>query len=343
MSMRTTCCGCWSALLKSFEGERRHGGRSYRRAKYNEREYSIEFENLIEEEDFYAPPDHAVSQIERDLLSKGKYDEFLQHQSKIDMERDAMLQKKEEDARLEDEAYIQAKKEASRVSRQSLNKKQPFDKSKISNARTLDSVEFSKWLSEEKIDITSPELDVEDFDAFLEKVKAKSAEAVRAKDVSKDDGMFDRTLSQGLEATKIAGDALSALQPVELHAASESLAEEEEEEINTPDVSFNIPSASILKKTTHIPSQASILEETTPSLITPEATTIATVNTPRNVAEHLKPGTTFSSQSDDVTSFKLVTPKERQTHSIYEDSQDEEEDDDFISANSGGGFEELLT
>lgn len=156
--------------------------------------------------------------------------------------------------------------------------------------------------------------------------------------------MFDRTLSQGLEATKIAGDALSALQPVELHAASESLAEEEEEEINTPDVSFNIPSqASILKKTTYIPSQASILEETTPSPITPQATTIATVNTPRNVAEHLNPDTTFSSQSDDVTSFKLVTPKERQTHSIYEDSQDEEEDDDFISANSGGGFEELLT
>ena len=35
--------------------------------------------------------------------------------------------------------------------------------------------EFSQWLAEEKIDITSPNLDIEDFDAFLEKVKAKSA------------------------------------------------------------------------------------------------------------------------------------------------------------------------
>ena len=37
------------------------------------------------------------------------------------------------------------------------------------------SVEFSKWLAEEQIDVTSPNLDVEDFDAFLEKAKAKSA------------------------------------------------------------------------------------------------------------------------------------------------------------------------
>ena len=35
--------------------------------------------------------------------------------------------------------------------------------------------EFSQWLAEEKVDITSPNLDIEDFDAFLEKVKAKSA------------------------------------------------------------------------------------------------------------------------------------------------------------------------
>ena len=41
--------------------------------------------------------------------------------------------------------------------------------------RMNNSVEFSKWLAEEKIDVTSPTLDVEDFDNFLEQVKAKSA------------------------------------------------------------------------------------------------------------------------------------------------------------------------
>jgi hypothetical protein len=41
--------------------------------------------------------------------------------------------------------------------------------------RMNNSVEFSKWLAEENIDVTSPTLDVEDFDNFLEQVKAKSA------------------------------------------------------------------------------------------------------------------------------------------------------------------------
>ena len=50
-----------------------------------------------------------------------------------------------------------------------------MDKDTLMKLRMNNTVEFSKWLAEEEIDITSPNLDVEDFDAFLEKVKAKSA------------------------------------------------------------------------------------------------------------------------------------------------------------------------
>jgi len=215
MSTSVKCCGCWSAILNEVKGKRK---RTYRRAKYNEREYSIEFENLIEEEDFYAPPQHAVSEIERDLLSNNKFDELLIHQRNINEQQEEVLRQKEEGARLEDEAYIQAKKEASRVSKQ--KKQGQFDKSRIPNMRTFDSVDFSKWLSEENIDVTSPDFDIEDFDSFLEKMKARTAKI--SNKGYQDGNHWEQTMSRGLEATKIAESAMNALQPVELHAVTQS-------------------------------------------------------------------------------------------------------------------------
>ena len=40
--------------------------------------------------------------------------------------------------------------------------------------RMNNTVEFSKWLAEEDIDVTSPNLDMEDFGSFLEKMRAKN-------------------------------------------------------------------------------------------------------------------------------------------------------------------------
>ena len=82
MPSNFTCCGCWPAFVCTVQ-DTTGTGRRYRRAKYNEREYSIEFENLVEEEDFYPPSSHVVTEVERDLLSKGKYRELYQHESTI--------------------------------------------------------------------------------------------------------------------------------------------------------------------------------------------------------------------------------------------------------------------
>ena len=77
-----TCCGCLSSLVRTLQDTTGTGGR-YRAAKYNEKEYSIEFENLVEEEDFYPPSAHVVTEVERDLLAKGKYRELYQHESHL--------------------------------------------------------------------------------------------------------------------------------------------------------------------------------------------------------------------------------------------------------------------
>jgi len=209
-------CGCLSSIARSLCGTK-----STQRARYNEQEYTIEFENLIEEEDFYQPSQRIVSDVEKDLLKKGKFNELLAHQEMIGRQQEEMLEQQEEDARLEDEAYIEAKREAARASKS----KKPLDKNALMKLRMNNSVEFSKWLAEEQIDVTSPNLDVEDFDAFLEKVKAKSAKKnAHSLDNESDHEHFEKTLQHSVQATILAGDALNALQPVELHAVTSTAA-----------------------------------------------------------------------------------------------------------------------
>eukprot|EP00794_Sanderia_malayensis_P011993 gene11992-13231_t len=216
MSNNATCCGCFGNIFGSIKGVRRRG-RTYRRARYNEREYSIEFENLIEEDDFVPTRKFAVSDEERELLNKGKYDALIGHQSRTNAEIEAELTKQEEDLRLEEEAYYQAKEEAAKVSTQS--KLRQTEKATAQSKRAFDSEEFTTWLSQENLEITSPELDVEDFDTFLEKVKARSLSAKNTKvaevaNVSSQLSL-EATLNQGLEATQLADNALNALSPID--------------------------------------------------------------------------------------------------------------------------------
>ncbi|KAK2560065.1 hypothetical protein P5673_017019 [Acropora cervicornis] len=51
--------GCWGIFSEELRKIRRptsYRGRTYRRARYSEKELSIEFENLIDEEDFEPRP-----------------------------------------------------------------------------------------------------------------------------------------------------------------------------------------------------------------------------------------------------------------------------------------------
>lgn len=213
-SSGANCCGCFSTIFGNIKGARTRA-RRYRRARYNEREYSIEFENLIEDDDFQPSRRFMVSEEEKDVVSKGRYDALIDQQKRTDAAIEEQLRKQEDDLRLEEEAYYQAKREAAKVSTQSKTKQ--TEKATAQNKRIFDSEEFTSWLSQENLEITSPELDVEDFDTFLEKVKARSLSAKNMKltEDQSETGQADweATLNQGLEATKIADDALSALGP----------------------------------------------------------------------------------------------------------------------------------
>jgi len=127
------------------------------------------------------------------------------------------LRKQEEDLKLEEEAFKQAKFEASKVSTQATAKK--AEKSVTRKQLAFDSKDFTSWLSQESLEVTSPDLDIDDFDAFLEKVKARSlaGQKINFNDDSVDSGhaTWEATMNEGLEATKIAGNALNALTPIQ--------------------------------------------------------------------------------------------------------------------------------
>ncbi|XP_065063519.1 uncharacterized protein LOC135690026 isoform X2 [Rhopilema esculentum] len=207
MSETQKCCGCFGNLFGSLQHDRKRG-RWYRRARYNEREYSIE-------EDFRPSRSFVVSEEERQLVANGRYDVLIEHQKRTDAAIEEELRRQEEDLRLEEEAYTQAKNEAAKVSTQSTTKK--AEKATVQSQRAFDSDEFTSWLSQENLEVNSPELDVEDFDSFLEKVKARSlAGSAKATDeTTEKSAIWEDTMNQGLEATKIAGNALSALSPVD--------------------------------------------------------------------------------------------------------------------------------
>jgi len=215
--------GCWGSILDEFRKIRRPiqpRGRSYKRARYSEKEFSIEFENLIDDEDFYPPSRRVVTDTETELITQRKYNELVEQQKRVDAEVDAHLRKQEDDLRLEEEAYYEAKREAAKAARQARRQieerltkqkeKTVFPKG-IYDDGSLSSLNFS--------DDDSAELDAEDFDSFLEKVKARSLSAKTA-----EGGIFNNSytatasweegLAEGVEATRIAGKSLEALESI---------------------------------------------------------------------------------------------------------------------------------
>ncbi|XP_047145042.1 uncharacterized protein LOC105848289 isoform X1 [Hydra vulgaris] len=233
MSSKRKCCGCWT-LIQSFL--KKGQSRSYVRNKYNEKEFNVEFESLLdedhklEEKEFNTPSQNIITDVEKDLLLKRKFNELLNHQNELNVQQEEQLKQKEENARLEDEAFIQAKMEASRRS-----KEKPFDKSRLPNMKSLNSVQFAKWLSEENIDVTSPDFDLEDFDDFLEKANTKSAQN------NGYENTFHRAFNVNDEEIKITNGVINSLQPVELYAVQKKSECTQQQQVahQSNNVSFN--------------------------------------------------------------------------------------------------------
>lgn len=212
--------GCWGVFSEELRKLRRPAhlrGRTYRRARYSEKELSIEFENLIDEEDFNPRPRRILTETETELITQKRYNDLVEQQKKLDAEIDAQLSRREDDLRLEEEAYYEAKREAARVAKQARQmeeNKASKEKDKKVRRGFLEDSSLSSWLSDDGFSVDSTELDVEDFDAFLEKVKARSlggSSPFTSPTATTPNASWEDALAQGVEATKIAGKSLDAL------------------------------------------------------------------------------------------------------------------------------------
>ncbi|XP_048590561.1 AP-1 complex-associated regulatory protein [Nematostella vectensis] len=208
------CFGsCWGSFTDEVRKLRRPvyvRGRAFKRARYNEKQVTIEFENLIDEDDFEPRPRRLLTEDEQKLISERKYNQLAEQQKRIDAEIDARLKKQEDDLRIEEEAYYEAKREASKAARQAKSQGGMSNGAKTAPfSSVLDDVSLSSWKSD--VSVTSSNLDEEDFDAFLEKVKARSLSSKPAVSLSSGVATLPtESWESALEATRIAGKSLDS-------------------------------------------------------------------------------------------------------------------------------------
>uniref|UniRef100_A0A0L8HFU9 AP-1 complex-associated regulatory protein n=1 Tax=Octopus bimaculoides TaxID=37653 RepID=A0A0L8HFU9_OCTBM len=108
-----------------------------------------------------------LTDFEKQLLSEKQYRGLVHEQKKIDAEIEAQLAKQEEELRMEEEAYYEARREAARIVRlQRIAKEQQATKTHTDRS----------WLgdNENDWDVAGGE---DDFEMFLASVKARSLSA----------------------------------------------------------------------------------------------------------------------------------------------------------------------
>lgn len=141
--------------------------RQYLRTRYNvEREMSVEFENLMDDDTHLLDtPQYGtvMTDHERKLLSERKFHDLVQYQRKVDVEIEEQLREQEEQLRMEEEAFYEAKRQAAQVARKLKNQEQATNKK----------YEAKSWLGNdaEEWEIAVGE---EDFEQFLENVRKRS-------------------------------------------------------------------------------------------------------------------------------------------------------------------------
>lgn len=169
--------------------------RKYLRSHYSvERQQSIEFENLMDDDSTQDEMSRLLTEHERQLLKSRKFDTIVHEQTKIDEELDRKLAQQEEDLRKEEEAYYEAKKEAARVAKLQRAKEKAAKKNATINGSR-------SWLGDdEEWEVAGGE---DDFEIFLANVKARSL-AARAQlhadgqgSPSSSNAQKDRSLTEG--------------------------------------------------------------------------------------------------------------------------------------------------
>ncbi|KAK3091109.1 hypothetical protein FSP39_017181 [Pinctada imbricata] len=106
-----------------------------------------------------------VTEREKQLLASKQYTELVHEQKRVDKEIDEKLARQEEELRLEEEKFYEAKKEASRIAK--------LRKKKEETAKNSTKKGEKSWLGDQENDweVAGGE---DDFEMFLANVKARS-------------------------------------------------------------------------------------------------------------------------------------------------------------------------
>lgn len=140
--------------------------RKFLRTKYSvERDVSIEFENLMDDDNNDNEMTRLVTEREKQFLMSKNYTDIVNQQKLLDAEIDTKLGQEEEEIRAEEEKFYEAKREAARVAK--------LQRAKEANAKNKSTKHGKSWLGddENEWDVAGGE---DDFDMFLESVKARS-------------------------------------------------------------------------------------------------------------------------------------------------------------------------
>ncbi|GFO02338.1 Ap-1 complex-associated regulatory protein-like isoform x1 [Plakobranchus ocellatus] len=137
--------------------------RRYLRSKYEqEQDFSIEFENLMDEESNRDEMTRLLTERERHLLNGKQFDALVSEQARLDIEVDQKLANQEQELEREEEAFYEAKREAARIARLNKEKEKQAKNNPAHN---------KSWANEDEWEIAGGE---DDFEVFLANVKARS-------------------------------------------------------------------------------------------------------------------------------------------------------------------------
>lgn len=154
--------------------------RKYLKTRYNvERDQFIEFENLMDEDNHQDEMSRLLTDREKQLLKSRQFDVIVHEQTQIDKELDHQLAEHEEELRREEEAYIEAKREANRIAKLHRAKEKAAKKNATVNGSR-------SWLADDdEWEVAGGE---DDFELFLANVKARSVAARAQIHASQGDG-----------------------------------------------------------------------------------------------------------------------------------------------------------
>ena len=220
---------CWSGFLTELQKIRRPLGytesHQARAARYNVRDRGdgIEFDNLLSEDEYEIetkPRRKVVTDEEATFINQKRYDDLVQKQKSINAQIDRKLQMHEEDLRQQEEEFYAAKREAARVARQEKAKQEKGNnknKTDENLKQILDDSAFASWLSDEDDEFDDHDLDTQEFEEFLQKVRqttypggpADSPVGKSSKPSS--NPTFEDSLQNDVQATKLAEQSLDAL------------------------------------------------------------------------------------------------------------------------------------